>query len=68
MLDFVDLITGLGDILTSFTSWRVLLSFAFAVGIIVLICWKVTAPWDIILSGVVGLFAIAVGIIWERRS
>lgn len=68
MLDIVDLITTLGDILTALASWRVLLSCVFATALILVICWNISAPWDLVLSIVVGLFCLWLGLIWQRRS
>ena len=66
MLDIVDFISTAVDALGC--SWRGLLVGLVTVGIVVLVCWIVPDPWRIPLSILVGLFAIALGIIWERSS
>ena len=69
MLDIVDLITTVLDILSAVTcSWRFWLSCGLAVGAILVIEWMISPPWDLVVSTFVGLFALILGVIWERRS
>ena len=65
MLDFLDLILGLGEVLAS---WRFFLCFALGAGAVFGVYHWLPDSWHLIVSIPVALVALVLGIIWERQS
>jgi hypothetical protein len=66
MLDILDIIAAIGEI---FASWRFYLCLALAAAVIFgLYSYLPDSSWRLALSIAVASVALAVAIVWERRS